>query len=57
MDRRTFLMLTGAGAAMAATQVAAAPSRGSGNLGLTPYFRNTVVFDVERGLVGFGPCS
>jgi len=27
------------------------------NLGLIPYFRNTVVFDVERGLVDFGPCS
>ena len=27
------------------------------NLGLTPYFRNTVVFDAERGLVGFAPCT
>jgi hypothetical protein len=27
------------------------------NLGLIPYFRSTVVFDVERGLVGFGPCT
>ena len=27
------------------------------NLGLIPYFRNTAVFDIERGLVGFGPCS
>ena len=45
-----------------------APSRDAGsigtdreaafvNLGLIPYFRNTVVFDVERGLVGFGRCS
>lgn len=22
-----------------------------------PYFRNTVVFDVEHGLLGFGPCG
>ena len=27
------------------------------NLCLVPYFRNIVVFDVERGLVAFGPCS
>ena len=27
------------------------------NLGLVPYFRNTVVFDVEPGLVGFAPSS
>jgi hypothetical protein len=27
------------------------------NLGLMPYFRFTVVFDVERGLVGFAPCT
>lgn len=26
------------------------------NLGLIPFFRYTVVFDVENGLVGFGPC-
>jgi hypothetical protein len=26
------------------------------NLGLIPFFRHTVVFDLERGLVGFGPC-
>ena len=32
MDRRTFLMLTGASAAMAATQVAAAPSPGVGSV-------------------------
>ena len=27
------------------------------NLGLIPFFRYTVVFDLERGLVGFGPCG
>lgn len=27
------------------------------NLGLIPFFRHTVVFDVERGLVGFGDCG
>lgn len=27
------------------------------NLGLIPFFRYTVVFDVENGLVGFGPCA
>ena len=31
--------------------------KGFVNLGLIPYFRYTVVFDLERGLVGFGPCS
>lgn len=27
------------------------------NLGLIPFLRHDVVFDVERGLVGFAPCS
>jgi hypothetical protein len=27
------------------------------NLGLIPFFRYDVVFDVERGLVGFAPCT
>lgn len=27
------------------------------NLGLIPFFRYTVVFDVENGLVGFAPCT
>ena len=27
------------------------------NLGLIPFFRYDVVFDVERGLVGFAPCA
>jgi hypothetical protein len=31
--------------------------RGFVNLGLIPFFRYTVVFDLERGLVGFGPCG
>jgi hypothetical protein len=27
------------------------------NLGLIPFFRYDIVFDVERGLVGFAPCA
>lgn len=27
------------------------------NLGLVPFFRYDVVFDIQRGLVGFAPCS
>ena len=37
--------------------VASTTERAYVNLGLIPYFRYTVVFDVERGLVGFAPCS